>query len=71
MEVATISQLKDKLSAYLAKVKAGHSVLILDRNRPVARIVGVEGADSGDDRISRLERAGLMRRAKQPLSLED
>ncbi|WP_369294471.1 type II toxin-antitoxin system Phd/YefM family antitoxin, partial [Klebsiella pneumoniae] len=36
MEKATISELKNRLSAYLKKVRAGHTVLILDRDRPVA-----------------------------------
>ncbi len=38
MEKATISEIKNRLSAYLKKVKAGQSILILDRNQPVARL---------------------------------
>jgi hypothetical protein len=33
MEAAAISDLKNQLSAYLARVRAGASVLILDRDR--------------------------------------
>ncbi len=36
---ATISELKNGLSAYLRQVKSGESVLVLDRKTPVARLV--------------------------------
>jgi antitoxin (DNA-binding transcriptional repressor) of toxin-antitoxin stability system len=49
-------------SAYLAKVRAGASVLILDRDQPVARLERVEPGRQGDDRLGRLERAGIVRR---------
>ena len=62
MEKATISQLKDRLSAYLKKVRAGGSILIVDRDQPIARIERIASGAAGDDRISRLERAGLLRR---------
>ena len=62
MEKATISELKNQLSAYLAKVKAGASVLILDRDKPIARLERVDPARQGDDRLTRLERAGIIRR---------
>lgn len=61
MEKATISELKNQLSAYLAKVKAGASVLIFDRDKPIARFERVD-PQQGDDRLSRLERAGIVRR---------
>jgi len=72
MEKATISQIKNSLSAYLRKVRAGKTVLVLDRNRPVARIVPVAASDrSGDERLAELERQGLIRRGngKPPLHL--
>ena len=62
MGKATISDLKNQLSAYLAKVRAGASVLILDRDQPVARLERVEPGRQGDDRLGRLERAGIVRR---------
>lgn len=69
MEKATISQLKDQLSLYLKKVRAGHVVLVLDRNEPIARIERVKDEAAGDDRLVRLERAGLLRRGAAPLAL--
>jgi antitoxin (DNA-binding transcriptional repressor) of toxin-antitoxin stability system len=63
MEKATISEIKSRLSSYLKKVKAGQAVLILDRDQPVARLERVEAAAHPDDRLARLERKGLLRRA--------
>lgn len=70
MEKATVSQLKNHLSAYLKKVRAGESVLILDRHQPVARLERVAGEDFAEDRLARLEREGLLRRATQSIPME-
>lgn len=68
MQKTNISTLKNRLSAYLKKVQAGETVLVLDRNRPIARIERVTGALAEDERIARLEDAGLISRPKRPLS---
>lgn len=70
MEKATISQIKNHLSAYLKKVRAGQSILILDRDQPVARLERVAKDQNPDDRLSRLERAGLIKRATRPLPIK-
>jgi len=44
MEKATVSKLKDNLSAYLRKVRAGQSVVIYDRDLPIARLERIESA---------------------------
>ena len=48
---ATISELKNGLSAYLRQVRSGESVLVLDRKTPVARLVpagyGAEAREQG------------------------
>lgn len=66
MDRAKIGQLRDHLSRYLDHVRAGGEVLVLDRDRPVARIVPVAegGAAAEPDarRLSALERRGLLRR---------
>lgn len=41
---ANISELRNGLSAYLRTVRRGESVLILDRDVPVARLTPVDGA---------------------------
>ena len=40
-----VSELKARLSAYLAEVRAGGEVLVCDRDTPVARIVPVNDVD--------------------------
>jgi antitoxin (DNA-binding transcriptional repressor) of toxin-antitoxin stability system len=70
MEKATISEIKNRLSAYLRRVRAGQVVLIMDRNRPVARLERVSGNGPGDDRLSRLEQTGLVRRSRRTLRVE-
>lgn len=42
MKKARIAELKNNLSRYLEHVRGGESVLILDRNTPVARIVPLQ-----------------------------
>ena len=67
MKRATISHAKNHLSELLAGVKRGETVLILERNRPIARIVPIEASQQGDDeRLAELERRGVIRRAARP-----
>lgn len=44
MRWATISEAKNKLSEYLAEVRAGETLVILDRKRPVARVEAIREA---------------------------
>lgn len=69
MEKASVSDLKNRLSEYLQKVRAGETVLVLDRNRPVARIERVGPDSPYDDRAKRLERAGIVRRGARRMPL--
>jgi prevent-host-death family protein len=66
MKKAGIAELKNNLSRYLDQVKNGESILVLDRNRPVAQIIPFQKAPAGvaerDGRLARLERKGLIRR---------
>ena len=65
----TISEVKDGMSAYLRRVKAGESVLVMERKTPIARIVPVgldsQGGREGDRvdeeaKLARLEQAGIL-----------
>ena len=66
MKKARIAELKNNLSRYLEHVRAGGSVLVLDRDQPVARIVPLQqtipGGKGNEERLVRLERRGLIRR---------
>ena len=66
MKVATITEVKNKLSAFIDRVRAGESILIVDRGRPVARLEPVASIDEdADGRLARLERAGIIRRGER------
>ena len=58
MERVSISQLKDQLSAYLKKVQSGETVLVTDRDRPVAKLEPVDATMMDDARLARLVAAG-------------
>jgi prevent-host-death family protein len=58
MRTVSISEAKNRLSAYLDRVRAGETILILDRGIPVAQLTP---ADESDGRMARLERAGIIR----------
>jgi len=70
MKRASITETKNQLSALIDAVRHGETVLILDRNRPVARLESVVTADAQDaeGRLARLERSGVLRRARRRLS---
>ena len=67
MKKASVSEAKNNLSALLDRVKTGASVLIVDRGRPVARLEAVTDTTSGDERLIRLTRAGIIRPGRGPL----
>ncbi len=52
MKRAKISELKNGLSSYLREVKSGESILVLDRNTPVARLVPIESAPTVEGRAA-------------------
>jgi|SRR5208337_435534 len=66
MRTAKISELKAKLSAHIEFVKRGEEVLILDRNKPVARLVSVAPDEDGDALRQRLIAKGILTPAKDP-----
>jgi antitoxin (DNA-binding transcriptional repressor) of toxin-antitoxin stability system len=68
MEKASVSRLKNHLSAYLRKVRAGQSVVIYDRDVPIARLERIESAGVGADRLALLNAQGLTRPPTRPLS---
>jgi prevent-host-death family protein len=65
MKKASITEVKNNLSALIDSVKGGSPVLIVDRGRPVARLEPVSSIGSGDDdRLVRLVRDGVVRPAR-------
>ena len=71
MKTATLTETKNNLSALIDRVRNGESILVLDRGRPVARIVPVQSEmEETSGRLSRLTRQGVVREALGPPSRE-
>jgi prevent-host-death family protein len=65
-ERVSIGRLKARLSAYLDRTRAGESVVVTDRGRPIARLTPVGGEVALEGRAAELERAGLARTPRRP-----
>jgi antitoxin (DNA-binding transcriptional repressor) of toxin-antitoxin stability system len=68
MKIASVSQLKSRLSEFLRLVRGGDSIMVMDRGRPVALLgpwhdaAGADGVVVGPDaRLAELRDAGLVR----------
>ena len=68
VERATVSKLKDKLSAYLRKVRAGYPVVIYDRDVPIARLERIEASGRGAERLALLHAQGVARPPRRPMT---
>ncbi|MBI3987957.1 MAG: type II toxin-antitoxin system Phd/YefM family antitoxin [Lentisphaerae bacterium] len=69
MKTTTIRHAKTNLIALLATVRHGETILITDHHAPVARLEPVGHATMKDsDHLIALEREGLLRRARKPLT---
>ncbi len=70
MKTATVTASKNGFSELLRAAKAGKSVLILDRDVPVARLEPIAADTLPDDvRLQGLERQGLIRRPREAGSI--
>ena len=58
----SVGRLKARLSHYLRRAEAGEPVVVTDRGRPVARLVGLEGETALESRLDELVLTGLVRR---------
>ena len=72
MKKASITEAKNHLSRLLEIVKSGTTILILDRNKPVARLEPVANdQDTSSERIAHLIRQGLASPPKRSLDVLD
>ena len=66
MKEAKISDVKNQLSRYLALVRKGETIRILDRDVPIAQIIPIAksraGQVVGEEALAEMERKGLIRR---------
>lgn len=62
MKTVQLSEVKDRLSAYVEMVRHGERVRILVRGRPAADLVPVEPDLDDEEWLVELERRGVIRR---------
>ena len=62
MTTAMVSELKAKLSGYLAEVRQGNTITVCDRQTPIARIVPLDAAPGGLEVREATDPAGLPKR---------
>jgi prevent-host-death family protein len=69
MTTASITEAKNNLSKLIKKVRHGQSILILDRNVPVARLEPLDPREpvAEEARLRELERQGLIKVGKGKL----
>lgn len=61
MKNANISELRDGLSEYLARVRRGETVIVYDRDTPIARIEPIPASDESiPEWVREAERRGVM-----------
>jgi prevent-host-death family protein len=72
MRKASISEAKSNLSRLLEGVKRGDSILIFDRNDPVARLGPVSGESlTENEKAAALVRAAMVSPPRQELDVEE
>lgn len=65
-----ISTLKNQLSGFLKKVRKGQDILVMDRDKPVAKISAILNPYAhlqGNALLDELEKRGILTRAKKKL----
>lgn len=74
MRQAKISEVKNQLSRYLALVRRGETIRILDRDVPIAQIVPIRAASGSggleSEALAEMEPKGLIRRGSGKLQKE-
>ena len=69
MKTMSISNAKNRLSALIDLVRQGETVIITDRDQPVAQLAPLPAALISDSsRLTELERTGLVKRARTSVS---
>ena len=65
VRTVNIAELKDQLSSYLHRVRAGEELIIRDRNLPIAKIVPLHAGDGDPEELSLVASGHMTLPAKQ------
>jgi len=68
MKTVSVSQLKASLSEYLAKVKAGEEVLVMERRKPIAMLVPFDRPHEFPEYLLEMARQGRIRLPRKRLT---
>ncbi len=63
MKRLNISEAKANLGRYVKQVQQGEAILLLERQRPVAKIVRLDIGDADEGSLAELEAHGVVERA--------
>ncbi len=66
MSAVGITELKNRLSYYLQAIRRGEEVIILDRSKPIAKIVPLENLDDYETEELELVASGILRLPESP-----
>jgi prevent-host-death family protein len=65
-------ELKTRLGTYMRRVKAGATIIVTERGRPVAELRPIAVGAGLEERLSRLAARGLVsREVREPSALQD
>jgi antitoxin (DNA-binding transcriptional repressor) of toxin-antitoxin stability system len=71
MIVAKIAQIKNQFSLYIQKVRMGETVIVYDRDEPVAQIEMIKQSSSSDYySLQELAKKGILKMGKNNLNKE-
>ena len=70
MKSVRIAELKAKLSEHLRDVRRGHSILVLDRDTPIARVVPYSASPQAPPARRPLQRFASLQRVPLPAPLK-
>lgn len=65
MRTVNIAELKNKLSSYVGFAKAGETIIVRDRNRPVAKLIPFVAEGANEEDLA-LVAAGILRLPLEP-----
>ena len=65
-----VAELRNRLSTYLSKVRAGEEILICDRKLPIAKIVPLSTSQHFDEELLAMAAQGLVRLPEEKLDLK-
>lgn len=70
MRIVNIAELKNRLSTYITYAKAGETIIVRDRDTPVAQLIPLPLDNGLNEEERELIAAGIIRPRKRPLDLK-